>query len=158
MRSAVAGEVNHLHRTVLLGLGLPLANYLVYFFTPEGPWILPKIQTQLFSKMDPSIEASGLTPFMGWGPLPFWSPRSVPAHVQTGKSPLTSGVGTLYLCFSRTQFLQLDLSLVCLGENKAWILLHLINAKCPAQRPTVSYFSLTIQLGMYFSEERVEAL
>ena len=41
---------------------------------------------------------------MRWHPLPFWLPRSLPAHVQTGKSSLTSGVVILSLYFSRAQF------------------------------------------------------
>ena len=39
--------------------------------------------------------------------------------VQTGKSSLTSRVGTLSLSFSRAQLLPLALSLESLGENKA---------------------------------------
>ena len=51
-------------------------------------------------------------------PLHFWLPRSLPVHVQTGKSSLTSGMGTLSLCFSRAQLLPLALSLESLCENK----------------------------------------
>ena len=72
---------------------------------------------------------------IGWGPLPFWPTRSLPIHVQTEKSSLTSGVGTLSLYFSRTQLLPLALSLECLGENKACILLCLIKIRCLAQGP-----------------------
>ena len=62
----------------------------------------------------------------GWGTLPFQPPRSLPAHVQTGKSSLTSGVGNyLSLGFSNTQLLSLALSLEYWGENKGSILLHL---------------------------------
>ena len=37
-RSAVKRRLNHLYRTVLLGLCLPLANYLVSFSTLNLPW------------------------------------------------------------------------------------------------------------------------
>ena len=36
-RRAVKRQSNHLYRTVLLGLCLPLANYLVSFSTPDLP-------------------------------------------------------------------------------------------------------------------------
>ena len=44
------GDVNHLHRTVLPGLCLPLATYLVSLFTP-GPRMRPKMHAQLFAKV-----------------------------------------------------------------------------------------------------------
>ena len=55
--------------------------------------------------------------------------------MQTEKSSLTSGVGTLSLYFSKTQLLPLALSLECLGENKACILLYLTKTRCLAQGP-----------------------
>ena len=61
------------------------------------------------------------------GPLPLRPSRSLPVRVQTGKPSLTSGVGTLPLYFSRAQLLPLALSLECLGENKASVLLRLTN-------------------------------
>ena len=84
------------------------------------PWTLSKMHVQLFSKIDPTTEASRSMSIliMRWGLLPFWSPRSLPAPVQTGKSSWTSGVSTLSLLFSRAQLLPLALSLECLGENK----------------------------------------
>ena len=102
-----------------------------------GPRTLPNMHAQLFAKMDPTAEAYGYksTLIMGWCPLPFWAPRSLPTHVQAGKFSLTSGVGALSLHFSRAQLLPLALSLECLGENKASILLHLTNPSCPAQGP-----------------------
>ena len=101
------------------------------------------MSVQLSSQMYPSIEVYGcmFTLIMGWSPFPFQPQRRLPEHVQTGKSSLTSGVGTFSLCFSRTQLLPLALSLECLGENKAWIILHLTNTRCPAQRPAISYLS-----------------
>ena len=71
----------------------------------------------------------------GWRPLPFWPSRSLPAHVQTGKFSLTSGVVILSLYFSRAQLLPLALSLEHLGENKASIWLHLTDTSCLAQGP-----------------------
>ena len=108
-----------------------------------GPKTLAKMPVQLFAKMDSTAEAyrylSTLT--MGWGPSPFQSPKSLPAHVQTGKSSLTSGIGTLSLYFSRAQLLPLDLSLECLGENKALVLLYLTNLAVQPRDPSISYVS-----------------
>ena len=55
-----------------------------------------------------------------------FNPQELPAHVQTGKSSLTSGVSTyLSLGFSRAQLLSLALSLEYWSEKKGSILLHL---------------------------------
>ena len=115
-----------------------------------GPKTLAKMPAQLFAKMDSTSEAyrymSTLT--MGWGPSPFQSPKSLPAHVQTGKSSLISGIGTLSLYFSRAQLLPLDLSLECLGENKALVLLYLTNLAIQPRDPSVSYLNrIYILLG-----------
>ena len=56
-------------------------------------------------------------------------------RVQTGRFSLTSGMGILSLCFGRTQLLPLTLSLECLGENKALVLLCLTNTSCPVPGP-----------------------
>ena len=40
-RSIVKRQLSQLHRSVLLGLCLPLANYLVPFSTPNLPWDTP---------------------------------------------------------------------------------------------------------------------
>ena len=113
---------------------------------------------QLLSKMDFNVETCGYisTLIIGWGPLPFWPPRSLPAHVQTGKSSWISGVGTLSLHFSRTQLLPLALSLKCLGENKGLVLLHSTNTRCPSQahisylRMTRSHFTATYRAHWCF--------
>ena len=55
--------------------------------------------------------------------------------MQTGKFSLTLGVVILSLYFSSAQLLPVALSLECLGENKASVLLHLTNTSCPAQGP-----------------------
>ena len=101
----------------------------------------------------------GACPYLLWGGTPFWPPRSLPEHMQTEKSSLTSGVDTLSLCSSRALLLPLALSLECLGEKKAWILLHLTNTRCPAQGPTISYLTRTEQNswrgwipGRYYSD------
>ena len=118
---------NHLYRTALLGLCLPLANYLVSFFTPNWSTHLPTDVCATFFS-DASLHR-GLwviimviimsTLIMGWDPFPVQPQRRLPEHVQTGKSSLTSGMDTFSLCFSRTQLFPLALSLACLGENKA---------------------------------------
>ena len=133
------GDLNHLCRTVLPGFCFvciwPIILFLFAYLT--GLRTLPKMRVQLFSKMDPTAEAYGCMSIhiMGWHSLPFWPPRSLSAHVQTGEYSLTSGVGTLFLYFSRAQLLPLALSLECLGENKASVLLHLTNSSCLAQGP-----------------------
>ena len=129
------GGLNHLSRTVLPGLCLHLANYLVSFFTPDWSQDPPQHACSIFAKMDPTPEACGCmsTLIMGWRSLPFWPPRRLLVHGQTGESSLTSGVGALSLYFSRAQLLPLALSLECLGANKASILLHLTNTSCSAQ-------------------------
>ena len=118
-------------------LGLVHILPIILFFSSHltSPRTLPKMPAQLLSKMDFNVETYGYmsTLIIGWGPLPFWPPRSLPAHVQTGKSSWISGVGTLSLHFSRTQLLPLALSLKCLGGNKGLVLLHSTNTRCPSQ-------------------------
>ena len=132
--------------------GLPAQSDLVWYSAilriPERQqWVglkrdlnsrtLPNMWTQLFAKMNPTTEAcEGRSTFiMEWYSLPFWPSGGLPVPVPTGKFSFTSGVGTLSLSFSRAQLLPLALPLECLGENKAWILLHLTNTSCLAQRP-----------------------
>ena len=119
-----------LQRTVLPGLCLYLVTYLLFSHL-TGPRTLSNMCAQLFAKVDPTAEAYGLfTLIMGWCLLPSCPPRSLPA-----KFSLTSGMVILSLYFSRAQLPPLALSLECLGENKAAILLHLTNSSCSAQGP-----------------------
>ena len=61
----------------------------------------------------------GTYPHLLGGGAPLSDPRSFLAHVQTGKSSMTSGRDErLSLYFSRCQLSPLALSLECLGENK----------------------------------------
>ena len=101
-------------------LCLPLANYLVSFSHLTGPWTSPRCMYNFSSKMDPITEGYGClaTLIMGLGPLPIQPPRRPPAHRQTGKTSLTSGVGTLSLSFSRAQLLPLALSLGVSGREQ----------------------------------------
>ena len=142
------GDVNHLYRTVLPGLCLPLTHYLVSLFMPDWPMDPPQDARATFC-WDGS-HCSGLWvhvhTYYGVGSPPFSTPKNIPSHVQAGKSSLTSGVSTLSLCFSRAQLLTLALSLECLVENKGLVLLHLTTTGCPAQRPIVSYLSRTSNL------------
>ena len=90
-----------------------------------------------FYKMNPTSETCGYmsTLTMGWHPFFFDSPRSLPVRGQKGKFSLTSGVVILLhftLDLSRARLLPLALTLECLGENKASVLLHLTNTSCPA--------------------------
>ena len=54
-RSAVKRRLSCLHRSVLPGLCLPLAQYLIPFSTPGLPWV----RTHRSAKMDLKVEASG---------------------------------------------------------------------------------------------------
>ena len=74
-RMQYGGDVNHLYRRVLPGLGLSLANYLVSFFTPD--WSLDPPRD--FAKMDPTAEAYRCMSIliMGWSSLPFLTLRSL---------------------------------------------------------------------------------
>ena len=54
------------YRTVLLGRCLPLANYLLSSHLTD-PWILPKMDSQIFAKMDPIAQAYGYVPHLLWG-------------------------------------------------------------------------------------------
>ena len=110
----------------------------------------PKMHVQLFAKMDSTAEACGDTSTLviRWGALPFPPPRSLPARMQTGKVSLISIVGTLSLYFSRIQLLLLALSLECLGENKALVLLYLTNLAVQPRDPSVSHLNrIYILLG-----------
>ena len=137
MRSVVKGDLSHFYRTVFLGLYLPLALTLFLSSHLHGPGAHPNMHMQLFVKMDPPVKVYGcmFTLVMGLGSFPFWCPRSLPVHVQTGKSSLISEVGTLSLYFSRVHLLPLALCSECLSENKASVLFHLTNISCPAQGP-----------------------
>jgi len=55
----VKRQLSQLHRSVLLGLCLPLANYLVPFSTPNLPWTLPWVCMLPSAKMDLEVKASG---------------------------------------------------------------------------------------------------
>ena len=129
-RTQYGGDINHLHRRAL-----SLANYLVSFFTSDWSIESPQdVWATFFAKVDPTIEAYGYmsTFIMGWAFLTLWFLRSLSMHVWTRKTSLTSGVGILSLCFSRAHLFPLVSSLECLGENKVWILLYLINTLSPA--------------------------
>ena len=134
-KTAVRGDLNHLSETVLLGPCLLLASYLFSYLT--CPRTLSSMLVQVFAKMDPTPHACGgmSTLITEWHLHPFWPLRSLPAHVQTGRFSLTSGVVPFSLYFSRVQLLPLAFSLGWLGENKASVLLHLTNTSCPYQRP-----------------------
>ena len=58
---------------------------------------------------------------------PFLIPKKPSCAYADREYSLNSGVGILSPCFSRAQLLPPALSLQCLGENKAWLLLHLTN-------------------------------
>ena len=58
-RSTVKRRLSHLYRAVLPGLCLPLANYLVSFFTPDLLWDTPLGFTHSSAKMDLKVKVSG---------------------------------------------------------------------------------------------------
>ena len=127
-RSALWRCVNHTHRSILPGLCLPLANCLVSSFNLTGPWVFLKRSAQLFFlRWLPPQRRMGAWSHLLQGGAPFsFNPQELPAHVQTGKSSLTSGVGTyLSIGFIRAQLLPLALSLEFWDENKGSTLPHL---------------------------------
>ena len=91
--------------------------------------------THLFAP-SPNAEACGCmsTLIMGCCPFPFWTTRSLPHMCRWGSLPWPQE-GELFLSFNRAQLLPLVLSLECLGENKASVLLHLTNTSSLTQRP-----------------------
>ena len=75
---------------------------------------------------------------------PLWLPKNFPVHVQIGESSLTSGVGSLSLCFRQTFTTSFVLAVTgwLKKKKKGLNLLHLKTARCLDQRPTVSYLKL----------------
>ena len=73
--------------------------------------------------------------YYGMGPPPFSAIKEEASCPCTEKSSLTSGVGFLSLYSRRLQLLPLDLSLECVSENTASVLLHLTNTSSLTQRP-----------------------
>ena len=84
------GGINHQYRTVLLGLCLPLANYLVSFFTPDWSMEPPQDACATFcyggSHCVEAYECMFML-IMGWCPLLFRPSRNLLVHVQTRKLP-----------------------------------------------------------------------
>jgi len=123
----------------------PIILFLFSHLT--GPRTLPNMRGQLFffTKMNSTSEVYGYMSklIMGWHPFFFDSPRRLPVQGQKGKFSLTSGVVIFILLFSRAQLLPLALTLGCLDENKASVLLHLTNTSCPTQRPIYTSLLLT---------------
>ena len=109
---------------------------MILFLFPHLTWsrTLPSPCTHLFAKIAPREEASGCvsTLLMGWGPSLFESLEVFLIMCRQGHFPGPQEWST-YLYFSRAQLLPLALSLECLGENKASVLLHLTYTSCPAQ-------------------------
>ena len=64
------------------------------------------MHVQRFSKMDPTTEAYGCmsTHIMSWDFLPFWSPRSLPVHMQTESIPWTQGWAFYLLALAELSF------------------------------------------------------
>ena len=140
--SAVKRWFNSLYRTILLGLYLPLANYLVSFthltclgFSPTHvhEFLLRWSQHRslwahvhtYYGVVSPEACGHMSTRTMGWCLLPLEPPRRPPVPVQSWKLPLTSGVSSLphlssfsSVFLSRALLLPLALSLECLGEKK----------------------------------------
>ena len=142
-RSTVKRRINHLHRAVLQGLCLPLANYLVSFPHPTCTRILLHFQTYLFTKMDSSAEAYGGLDITYYGalPPPFWPPRGLPAHVKSGTSSLAFQMVILSLYFSRAQLLPLALSLECLGRTKLQFYCTWQTPAVQPRGPSISYLN-----------------
>ena len=142
-----SGGVNHVYRTILLSLCISWPIILFVSSHLTGPWTLPRMQAQIFSKMDPTAEAYGCMSrlIMGGDPSPF-DPQVGFQHIyRQGNFPWPQE-WALNLCFSRAQLLPLTLILECLGGYKDSILLHLTNTRCPAQMLTLSYLNMLIPI------------
>ena len=132
------GDLNHLYRTVLLGLCLHLASYVVSFFTPD--WVLgpsPRCVLNVLLRRIPLKRPLGACPHLLWGRGPsFLTPKKPFCAYADREVFLDLWVDASSLYFSRAQLLLVALSLECLGENKAWILLNLTNPSYVAQDPS----------------------
>ena len=142
-----SGGVNHVYRTILLNLCVSWPIILFVSSHLTGPWTLPRMQAQIFSKMDPTAEAYGCMSrlIMGGDPSPFDPQVAFQCIYRQGNFPWPQE-WALYLCFSRAQLLPLALILECLGGYKDSILLYLTNTRCPAQMLTLSYLNMLIPI------------
>ena len=76
------------------------------------------------------------TLIMGWGPLPFWPPRSLSSCVQTGTSSLTSGMGPCPFALAELSFVSFDLGVSAWGQSLNFTSLDKYQGS--GQRPAVS--------------------
>ena len=141
-RSTVKRRLSHLYRAVLPGLCLPLANYLVSFFTPDLPYNPPQhICIALFQEGFQPRGLRGPLHYLLWdGAPPFLTPEEpsctlVPGGVGSGLPDLKSDRCAHPLSyFCRAQLLPLTLSLEYQGRHSS-SLTHLTNSSCSAQGP-----------------------
>ena len=121
-RSTVKWQLSHLYRAVLPGLCLPLANYLVSFFTPDLPWDTPLGFTHPSAQMDLKVKVSGRSKThygLAW-PLDLWPTMSLSACVVSPLSPKWGEQGSLnplcrYLDYCHDYYLKVFI------RNKHWL-------------------------------------
>ena len=86
-----------------------------------GPWILPKMNEQIFAKVDPAAEASGCmsTLIMGWSPSLFDLQEAFLCMCRQRSLPWPQKWTSYLFVLAELSFYHLTLSLENLGKNKA---------------------------------------
>ena len=109
-------DLNHLSRTVPLGLCFPLANFLVMFRTPDQTQGPPLCVCTSFHQDAFQTKGHGTvirTYYMAWHPLPF-SPRGVSLCVCRWRLPGPEDRG----CVASWPFAQAGLAPLCPGHYR----------------------------------------
>lgn len=121
-----------------------LANHLASFPTSDLFRALSNMCAQILAQMDHSMGAHGRlsTQIVGWWPLCFWLPRSLPGHVHLGRVPWPQE----WQMWSSYIFIPAEFSAFVLGLSgkTKFHLFCLTNSSCSAQGPI--YF-LVIQIN-----------
>lgn len=135
-------DLNHFHRTVLLGFCFPFSNYLVYFWHLTGNKTLLNTHVHILAKTDFKAKVAGKVSglIMVW--YTFWPLRVLLCMCNWGDLDLRCDwCGHLSFYFNRAQLLQLIFSLKCQRE----IRLNLFSLRSPSSSqhrgPSTSYLS-----------------
>ena len=144
IRSAQRGDLNHLHRTDLLGLCFLLANYLVLFLTPDWTQDPPPYACASFGQdgFQSKVFWGCIRTYYGLAPPSLFDPEGSFSACVIGEVCLTPGVievVILSLYSSRAQLLPLTFFLMCQREARL-NLLSLTSPSCSQPRgPSTSY-------------------
>ena len=110
-----------------------LSYFFLHISLVLGP--SPRCLRNFFLRWIPPQRPVGACPYCGMEPPSFLTPKKSSCACVNREVFFDLRSATLSLCFSKAQLLPLALSLECLGENKACILLCLIKIRCLAQGP-----------------------